>query len=680
MNARWGIAIVVGCGIFLAAVFGFIASRHYTGDGFGLAPPQGDALIYQQYARAMAEGHPYHFMKSDPPSTGSTSHLYPALLAGAYAAGFRGELLTIGAFLLNALLFLVYLGSYWLVARKLFSDAAPLALALALLSGHAAYSFFAQSDMGLFTAVAFGAWAAALYKRPVLCGAALFLACWTRPEGAILSAMMMAVHVLPAMRGNREAAQFALAGLAGLIGWAGVMGLNYALTGTTTFYSVLGKGGFEWNSAHVIASAQAALELVLEAFFGLDTGERIFYCLPIVGAVLFVVGLVYHLRHESETVPRQIWWLVSAGGATILVAASGWQGVQHDRYLAWILPAGLIYAAGGLRWIVRRRAHMMIFNIGAVVLIGYQAVGLVHFARVYAAECAYLRPAVVFAKDMSERVAPDTRLGTYGLSGLAYYLPEHYVANVTGITSPAFAHTLFVPATAEILKHRERTRLDAWLVPTDAAEAAWIAPFVGNPILVARPDEGISLGLYTTQWERLTYPDDPLSREIQRVIAGRTRVDSLDVGFTEDESRANYWAESRAHDGERLPFVRVARIGDRHVADVGRFIDNGLETFQVVCEPDRDLIVVARTSNAGMDYVRGPLDTLSRQEAVTGGRFDVAFRVDGGEPQQVTEEVSEDGNAFSEILFTIPSERVRRERITVTIHGRYFIYGYWFYQ
>lgn len=36
-----------------------------------------DALVYLQYARNMAEGHPFEYVQGDAPTTGCTSYLYP---------------------------------------------------------------------------------------------------------------------------------------------------------------------------------------------------------------------------------------------------------------------------------------------------------------------------------------------------------------------------------------------------------------------------------------------------------------------------------------------------------------------------------------------------------------------------------------------------------------------------
>src|SRR5215471_12212379 len=54
-------------------------------------PPVVDLYVVCQYARAMAEGHPFQYNPGEPPSTGATSLLHTVILAIAHALGARGE-------------------------------------------------------------------------------------------------------------------------------------------------------------------------------------------------------------------------------------------------------------------------------------------------------------------------------------------------------------------------------------------------------------------------------------------------------------------------------------------------------------------------------------------------------------------------------------------------------------
>src|SRR5260221_987376 len=46
--------------------------------------PLDDTYIHFQYAHMLAEGHPLRYNPDQPPTSGATSLLYPAILAGGY--------------------------------------------------------------------------------------------------------------------------------------------------------------------------------------------------------------------------------------------------------------------------------------------------------------------------------------------------------------------------------------------------------------------------------------------------------------------------------------------------------------------------------------------------------------------------------------------------------------------
>ena len=97
----------------VAVVFSFLGFLLWTTEGHFVA--QGpDLYVVAQYAKAMAEGHPFQYNAGEAPTTGATSLLHTAILAAAHAAGARGEGLIAFAILLGALL---YLASLPLAAR-----------------------------------------------------------------------------------------------------------------------------------------------------------------------------------------------------------------------------------------------------------------------------------------------------------------------------------------------------------------------------------------------------------------------------------------------------------------------------------------------------------------------------------------------------------------------------------
>ncbi|MBZ0307001.1 MAG: hypothetical protein K8I82_13105, partial [Anaerolineae bacterium] len=86
-----------------------------AGDGT-LLMPLDDTYIHFQYARQMAEGHPYQYNSGDDPTSGATSFLYAPLLAAGYGLGFKELALAYWAVGIGAVCLLL---SAWLIYQLL---------------------------------------------------------------------------------------------------------------------------------------------------------------------------------------------------------------------------------------------------------------------------------------------------------------------------------------------------------------------------------------------------------------------------------------------------------------------------------------------------------------------------------------------------------------------------------
>jgi len=514
-------------------------------------PPQLDSLLYYRYARALADGHAYRLDARDEPSTGSTSHLYPAVLAllggrraaGAGWAGFLSGVVLMGFTLLAVVA----------IARKIEPDAAGLAVCLVGLSGHTACAVFGQSDMSLFIPLALGAWAAALHGRAVWLGVLLTLCVFCRPEGMILAAGMavmaggawlgrgfrcpaFAVGAKSAgataggqVSGVREegehiecrisntefrSGRLVWAGVAGVVAAVVVLGLNWALTGSAMFQSVMGKGYF-----HELPWAAALWRAAVD-FAGMVGGilvgvggdrSRALYLLPVTGGVLFAAGLLLRGRGREERGSRVAeWWFLAAVVLSMgLIAAGGYAGVAHDRYLGWILPVVILYAAVGLtRAAVRfeRIRRLRLWLVALLVL--YQVAGSVYFLRAFSADTRRMAGIARFVEEVHRQLPPEASVGMVGRSGLAWYMPGRRVVNVSGIGSPALIRGRSDGGSLEQLRRRPELRFDYWLVYPADPDSLWIQPFRGT--LVSR-EFGTSavgpLSLYRAEWSPWDKPE-----------------------------------------------------------------------------------------------------------------------------------------------------------------------------
>src|SRR5258708_26783149 len=104
--ARVTLIVVVG-----VVALAYIVSNIRVG---GATPvmPLDDVYIHFQYARSMAEGHPLRYNPDQPPTSGATSLIYPALLAIGYWLGFTDERLAWWPILIGIV---CWIASTWLV-------------------------------------------------------------------------------------------------------------------------------------------------------------------------------------------------------------------------------------------------------------------------------------------------------------------------------------------------------------------------------------------------------------------------------------------------------------------------------------------------------------------------------------------------------------------------------------
>ncbi len=642
-----------------------------------MAPPQGDSLIFYQYARAIGEGHPYRFSEQASPSTGSTSHLYPFLLAVPYAMGAKGEALSTAGFLLNVLCYLALIFVIWLSAIRMMPSAALLAAALTALSGQTVITMFGQTDMGLFTTLAAGAFCAALYRRFILLAVLLILSVFTRPEGVLLSLLMVAASFMPTFSGRRGSVGFTFAGAMGLFAFGLIAFLNSRMTGSIWPMSTVGKGlTVSETSAGVLMGVTSAIGTMFkEVFFGLTDGHRRFYLLPVFGGWLGVMGLFSRRWRRDETTRVETWWMAALFAAVLMIALSGWDGIQFDRYLAWILPVWFIYVAIGLRqaagmfpW---RRAYLFM----AVVLLSYQGLGLVYFGSVFARQTAALASNLSFVRSAGEILPDGSRIGVVNFSGLAYVVPQHSVKNVFGVVSPEFVNSVSPRTNIEVLRHEPSTRFESWLFAGGNESGKWYSVFAGNPIAAEAPlfGAGNSLVLHEADWSTLTQSILPISTSARQFIYGLGLVDQVDVGYLADEKRVDYRQFTRTPGVKLLPVSETLTLENRRITEVGRVV-MGSESMRIHAEPGRELRFILRTSKVAGLSLPGGLERIEFASPIS-----LSVQVNGRDAADPIVNLNGSGE-FTEIGVRVPGEAITSDTIELTVGGDHIAYAYWFYQ
>ena len=148
-KANW-ITLMLCVGVIQVSAY-YFASATVRPDGC-LAVAQPDSALYLQAARRIVEGFPFSYSAGEAVCTGTTSVLYPLVLAVPCVLGLHGAASVAAAFLLNAAFYLLFLFCWARVIDLKVrepADKAVAGIALALF-GHPALVSLAQSDIGLW--------------------------------------------------------------------------------------------------------------------------------------------------------------------------------------------------------------------------------------------------------------------------------------------------------------------------------------------------------------------------------------------------------------------------------------------------------------------------------------------------------------------------------------------------
>ena len=656
---------------------------------------EGDQIIYLQYARNIALGHPYVFSPGDAPSTGSTSYLYPLVLAALYKLGATGDTFITAAYALNSLFYLGIIALVWLIAKKMEPRVAVPATFMAALSGHAVSAVLHQTDVGLFALLALGLFASILYGRPRASLALAILCGITRPEGFVFAvafflcggASLLLNRRFPDTLGTKHQARtFLLLGTAGASAFLFTLFANHLLTGYAQFMSVANKGYF--NKLPFMGAVEGtlydALSLIKGVFFGLSgsvLANRQFYLFPLIGGLLALSGIMLHPRKEKGQRLCECWLLLAAGAVVLTIASSEYQGLSNDRYFAWIFPIWMLYAMIGTFELHERLGVKLFFPMMTTLLMLFQLVSLVFaFSNSYTS-AAVLENKRAFAIRIDKETPANARLGSVTGASLNYFMPQHKIYNLSGITSPDFFEPKFDIQTLRIidqLKHQPKLRFEYWMTYDNFLDSnPWATPFFGETKLIDNDSAttgNLTLGIYEARWDTLDGGDTP-----QLIQTGScSLVDSLDIGYFDDETSHGYHYYLRLKNMSIPLCIMTAKLGTNDYSEVGRII-LGNESFSLRnVSPDKPLRIVLRTTKkakslgySGSHLVK--IDNLELEDHLALRLF-----VDSQEVPCPTLDIGQEG--FSEIELDVPETYLKTSHPRIMVVGDHISFAYWFYQ
>lgn len=658
-----------------------ILLRLVAGDGV-VCNSEPDTSIYAQYARAISNGTPYEFFPGNALTTGSTSHLYPFIIALFYKLGAVDGHVFLALLVFNSALMLGTLALFYRFVERFAIDALLPAMLLTVFSGQLLNAFFGLTDMGLFAFLTMALLCSLLYGKTLPLTLSVILLSLSRPEGLYFSGVLLAAGAarwiykrsrqIPSSP-YEKAALFS--GLSGMVVFSGTLLLNRCIAGDLQFTSIFNKG-----YPNTLPLSNAVNQTILDTislfrrFFLSDPVEgQYFYALPIIAALFGFAGILLHDRKNPDRTFLEFIIAGFAGTAIASVAAGGFQGVSADRYLAWLTPFWMMYVAIGTTRLLGNRKTSR--NIAIAILVAFQLMSTVFtFADIYN-RSTYDRIDREFLTQLNTSLPANNGIGTMGGSGLQYYVKDHEIHNLFGITSPAFIYKgrpdYYWFKALETIKHEPEHAFSYWLLRNNQEQEHPFNLFCKS-VLAAGTDH---LNLYQpklieTDWSalKITAPAGPQPAEML--------VGTLDIGYDPHEKKYQYSTYSRIPK-KRLSYgVTSLPMDSLPVAEVGLMIA-GYEVFIMPdVEVSRDLHVVLRTGTR--------LDFIVFEDAPHSATVDVAsplrlnVLVDGQSLPPLEFSLEEKG--YSEISFTIPARYLTHPQPEIVVGGDHISYAYWFYQ
>ena len=662
-------------------------------------PQVSDLYLVCQYARAMAEGHPFRYNPGEPPSTGATSLLHTALLAAAHALGFRGE---------GLVAFAVLSGAAFLIAAVLAARRAGTALGgaregllagcLVALGGPVVWGFLYGADVALamlLALVVFDRLLAEWNTTSIATGAAAAtLLALTRPEALLVSVALGAAWSAGPARGLRGPRR-ALAWLPAAGGLA-VAALYKALTGSFVGTSVTDKSLLaNYTLADSVALVAEYLVDVLrglllgfypsQALVGFSKGWAALFFPPL--GLLFVL-LAIALPPERLRAPVRLWGATVAV-AWLAVAPNTFMGVHFSRYLLWAVPSLLVLCAVGLGRLTRLLAReddaleRTLFRTGAALFLALGLLSTLRFAALYGELGGEVyRRDVAAAGWISANLPRGVAIANLATS--VEYLTGHRNTNLHGVTSPAFFGDRAAEREAAVFEGLGRlgpAERPPYLITTvsNQESLATLPLLVDGPPLFRTNSFSDEILIHRMRYDlvgknaRLFLPGSLGATQ------GKTAIDRLNVCDSRDEASHGYEFESslgnlRLHGAARVAAYAAAGVPSETVVDGGRAI-LGHEAFSIRTQPGRELVAVLRTADVVTANVYRAAGSGSL--GLTVAEAGLVLRVDG----EIVSRLSfRPRPGWDEVVFRVPAGLLRSERTRLELTGRYASFYYWFFQ
>jgi hypothetical protein len=620
--------VLAFCGV--VTTLHFVVHRETIEEGWSV--PIDDTYIHLQYARGIAEGHPFSYHRGDGYSTGCTSPLYVVLLAVPYLLGFGDRMIAVtlvlgGVWLAASLLLLVRLG------RQLGNRSAGVAAAVLWGGwGFTWYALHSGMETGLYAVMIllalslFVAWTRRGTPRPgwplVAAAGLLPLA---RPDGLfLLGALLGVVGLRVVLRRPRPwtvLARWSLTLLPALVYYLA----NRILTGTFSTAGMISKSLLHIPYMKPAEKAVTFLSHLFEAMRHFLSGnDANFLTFAVAGPGLAAVVAIAVREHRRRFVGSRT---VLASWALVMLAAASMHFIRIARWERYYMPVFLLAILGAgfaITWLARSMRRPWLIPAITLVLLLYQGDSTMRWVKAYERDLRTIHTKqAAAARTLLKRTPADARVLVCD-AGAIPYLSHRWTFDIVGLTTP-LRYNYFRNGVGsrferfERIPERERPNYIA-------AYGFCLWPGAHGPPIAQHHDMIVA---------PVAEKQAGTGHRPGTLPAGATVVDRLDVADLRSEHDHAYAYDPPGTIRDNV--VRRGKVEGRvdPIADGGRLIGEH-ERFVLRCKPGRRAALVARLSS---------------------GKAQLVVRINGRD-HFYAKLSGTPGNAFTEVRIEIPAKKL----------------------
>jgi hypothetical protein len=667
----------------IAIAWAFAATTLAHTEHMGL--PLDDSYIYLTYAKQFGRGQPFTYYPGGGYSAGSTSVLWPMMLAPFWTLGARGHALVWVSFLLSTALYAATAIGCYRFVRGVAGEIAGAAAAVLVLA-IAPFAWCSLSGMEVAFAAALLVGVLLLLARapkqgppPRLLAVALAALSLSRPEATLIAFGICGVCAVQRARARAWiAAAWWLAPLAAPITW---LVANRVLAGNFFPNTGVAKShfylpGFDWTYWREAVSSQTGA--LLKGLFWEPTSPLVF---PRLVALAYIAGAVrigMWAHREKRYLAGALAIFAPLVMMLAVIATSGQWSFQNYRYIAPALPFVMMVAAVAFAPLPRFKygAHLPWAGAAAAAVVAYSALpGLAADMRLFAQGAMDTNTQVVRIGQYLHDHLPDASVMFHDAGGIAYY-GDGKVYDMLGLVTN---HQAQVANNGPGARFEFLESLPPEQRPTHFAYyPGWMGSpdFFGEALvhtnLLPQFEKRRLVGEYDMQviaasWDHVGTGERPLNDH-----GGWALVDRVDIADIASE-RAHGWVGKmgRRRFGDptaRWSVVERETLLPGLVIDGGRTIRDGGERFTIHVDPSKPAHVVIRTGGA---QAYPPF-----HEAIT-KPITLRLRAEGKQLGELV--IAPPGGTFSELTFTVPAHSLHSTEVELETEatGMYRVW-HWF--